>query len=188
MQIKGGGLIVVIFLLGTALVMAFSGKDEASTDVVEAVANTHSSHKQLVTSEREQTLSDTSFDLSSIKRKSPKPSKNSELFQSKSWFTPPSPQQISSFLPPPPSAPQLSFTFTGRMIDGNEVILFLSKNGRQYTVKVGDVMDDTYRVDKITNMNAILIYLPMNMQQTLTFNSTAIGSPSANEPHTNITM
>ena len=83
--------------------------------------------------------------------------------------------------PPPPAAPQLTFTFTGRLFDENEVILFLSKNSKQYIAKVGDVLDDSYRVDQIANMNVVLTYLSMNIQQTLTFNSTAIGSLSANE-------
>ena len=67
------------------------------------------------------------------------------------------------------------------MIDGDQVILFLSKNGKQYTVKEGDVLEEAYRLDKVANTSAVLTYLPMNVQQTLTFNSTAIGALSANE-------
>lgn len=62
------------------------------------------------------------------------------------------------------------------MFDGNDVVLFLTKSNRQYAVKVNDVLDDTYRLDKITDNNAVLTYLPMNIQQTLVFNSTAVGS------------
>lgn len=67
------------------------------------------------------------------------------------------------------------------MIDGNDVILFLSRNGRQFTVKTNDIMDDTYRVDKITGSDAVLTYLPMNVQQTLVFNSDAIGSSAMSD-------
>ena len=189
MRIKGVALIVVVSLLGTALAMAFSGKDDTAESVVEAVSKSHASATQEKTDQNPQAQPDTLFDLSSIKRKSPKPSSTSELFQSKSWFVAPPPQQqIASFSPPPPSAPQLSFTFIGRLIDDNQVTLFLTKNGRQYSVKVGDVMDEVYRVDTISNTNALLTYLPMSMQQTLTFNSTAIGAPTSNVAVPNATL
>lgn len=188
MQIKTKILIFIVFLMGTALAMAFSGKDDASYDVVEAVSKIHSSDDQQELEHFKHEKYDGSFNLSSIKRKSPKPSKSSELFQSKSWFTAPPSQQISTLPPPPPTAPQLTFTFIGRMIDGNEVILFLSNNGRQYNVKNGDVIDDNYRVEKINATNAILTYLPMNIQQTLAFNSTAVGSRSVSEPQSNLSM
>ena len=64
------------------------------------------------------------------------------------------------------------------MIDGNEVVLFLLKNGRQYTVKENDTLDDNYHVDTITDKLAMLTYLPMNMPQTLTFNSSAVITPT----------
>jgi hypothetical protein len=121
------------------------------------------------------------FDLSAIKRIAPENIQTSGLFQSKSWYTPPPPPPPSpvSLLPPPPppppSAPQLPFMFIGRMIDGNDVTLFLTNNNQQYTAKMNDVLDGTYRVDKITEKSAVLTYLPMNIQQELVFNSTAIG-------------
>lgn len=77
---------------------------------------------------------------------------------------------------PSPELLIATYTFVGRMIDDKEVSLFLIKNDRTYVVKVNDVLDNTYRVDKITNVDATLTYLPNNTQQTLTFNSTAVGS------------
>lgn len=61
------------------------------------------------------------------------------------------------------------------MIDGHEVTLYLSKNNQQYSAKLNDVLDGNYRVDKITYKSAVLTYLPLNIQQELLFNSTAIG-------------
>lgn len=184
MQIKLGALIVIISLTGAALAMAFSGKEEEFFNPTEAASKSNSTDSKQVVAPPQQIKSDSSFDLSSIKRMSPKPNKNSALFQSKSWYSPPpAPKpQLSALPPPAPTAPQLSFAFAGRMIDGDQMILFLSKNGRQYTVKIGDILDDTYRLDKVSNIDAVLTYLPMNIQQTLTFNSTAIGAITTNEP------
>ena len=176
-RIKRGALIVLISCLGAALAMAVPKQDDSTTsDVVGAVEKKLPANIRSVADQREQSQRDIHFDLSAIKRPVPDNIQTSGLFQSKTWYTPPPQQPASSLPPPPPSASSLPFTFIGRMIDGNDVILFLSKNGRQYTAKANDVLDDTYRVDKITDNNAVLTYLPMNIQQTLVFNSTAVGS------------
>lgn len=177
MPFKGEVLIVLISCLGAALAMAVPKQNDSTiSNVVGAVEKKLPTNSRSVTGQREQLQPDIHFDLSAIKRTVPDNIQTSGLFQSKTWYTPP-PQQPANSLPPPlPSAPSLPFTFIGRMVDGNEVILFLSKNGRQYTVKANDVLDDTYRLDKITDSDAVLTYLPMNIQQTLVFNSTAVGS------------
>lgn len=85
-----------------------------------------------------------------------------------------------------PAAGVLPYTFIGRMIDGNEVTLFLIKNDRQYVAKVNDVLDNSYRVDKITGVSAVLTYLPTNTEQTLTFGSTAVGSSIFSDSSPNV--
>ncbi len=72
----------------------------------------------------------------------------------------------------------MPFAYTGRMIDGTDVVLFLSRSGHHYTVKKGDTLDDTYRVDEIKTSEATITHIPTNIQQTLIFNSTAVGSSS----------
>lgn len=170
--------------------MAVSGQDEGATpDVVGAVEKKTSTTNQSVIGQHE-LQADIHFDLSAIKRTVPENIQTGGLFLSKTWYTPP-PQPPASSLPPPPappSAPQLPFTFIGRMIDGNDVILFLSKNNQHYTVKVNDVLDHTYRLDKITDNNAVLTYLPMNIQQTLVFNSTAVGSSALSASASTVTI
>lgn len=184
MRTKGRELIFLISCFGAAWAIAASGQDEGATpDIVGAVEKKLPTTNQSGIDQHEQQV-EIHFDLSAIKRVVPANIQTSGLFQPKSWYTPP-PQQPVSFLPPPPappSAPQLPFTFIGRMIDGNKVVLFLSKNNRQYAVKVNDVLDDTYRMDKITDNNAVLTYLPMNIQQTLAFNSTAVGISALSAP------
>jgi len=181
-RIKWGALIVVISFLGTALAMAVSGRDDTAPEVVGAVDKKAASD-QASSELHESAQPAIRYDLSAIKRVVPDNLQSSQMFQSKTWYSPPPPTSSASSLPPaPPSAPPLTFTFLGRMIDGNERILFLFRNGHQYTVKANDVIDDTYRVDKITNSNAVLTYLPMNVQQTLAFNSNAIGSTALTDP------
>lgn len=61
------------------------------------------------------------------------------------------------------------------MIDGNDVTLFLTNNNHQYIARLSDILDNTYKVDKITEKSAVLTYLPLNIQQELVFNSSAVG-------------
>jgi hypothetical protein len=126
---------------------------------------------------RKHTLSDSAklspvvhFELAAIKRPIPKSVRVAKLFESKSWYIPP---PIPAYVPPPqPKAPPLQFVFVGRMVDGNEVTVFLSRNDQQYAAKEKDVLDGIYRIDKIGEGEAVFTYLPTNAQQTLSFNTT----------------
>ncbi len=176
MRIRIGTIVILLSCLGTSLASSGQG-DDASDDVVGAVekADRHSAPAS-----NEAASDEMHFDLATIKRHVPKSVPNSELFNSKSWYVPSSlpAQQIVNLPPPPPSAPPMPFTYTGRMIDGNDVVLFLSRSGHHYTVKKGDTVDDTYRVDEIKTSEATITHIPTNTQQTLAFSSTAVGSSS----------
>lgn len=158
--------------IGTAVAMAVSGHDDVDSSEVVAAVSKHSN------AQPGQSSGNLNLDLSAIKRTVPEKVHSAGLFQSKSWYTPPPPPPVTALPPPQPVAPTLSFKYIGRMIDGNEVVLFLTKNGHQYTVKVNDVLDENYKVEKITDSMAVLTYLPMNIQQTLSFNSSASNTPS----------
>ena len=71
--------------------------------------------------------------------------------------------------PPAPVAPSLPFTFLGRMVEEDSTVLFLSKADQSYSVKVNSVLDKNYRVDSINNTEVVFTYLPLNIQQTLSF-------------------
>ncbi len=99
----------------------------------------------------------------------------SSLLEPKSWFTPPPPPkqvpatQASLTPAAPPAPPAFPFTYIGRVVDRQDVILFLSRNDTQYAVRANDTLDNNYRVDKITDEEAVLTYIPLNTQQTIHF-------------------
>lgn len=179
------GLMLIVLCLGTAVAMAVSGQNEDNSGIVGAVERSNS-HTNQRTDLPDQSRTDIHLDLSAIKRTVPKSIGSGGLFQSKSWYVPPalppskSLSSSTSSVPLQPTAPTLPFTFIGRMIDGKDVVLFLLKNGQQYSVRTNDTLDGTYRVDEITDKLAVLTYLPMNMQQTLLFNSSAVIKPGVN--------
>jgi hypothetical protein len=67
-----------------------------------------------------------------------------------------------------PTAPAMSFTYLGRYGESETRIVVLSKGDRVYTVKVGDVIENTYRVEKFTPGMVNFTYLPLNITQSLT--------------------
>lgn len=159
-------------LLGAALAMAVTGQDDdAAAGVVGAVQKPAPVSQAAQPQKR--------FDLAAIKRGMPEPEQQGTLFRSKSWYVAPPPPPVSVAPAPAPTAPPLPFTYIGRMVDEGVVVVFLSGNGRQYTVKAGDVLDNTYRVETIGDNDAVLTYLPLDIKQTLTFKSGLAGRSSA---------
>jgi hypothetical protein len=87
------------------------------------------------------------------------------VFSSTSWYVPPPP--VKPLPPPKPTAPPLPFTFMGRYDDASKAVVMLVKGDRLYTVSEGDVIDGTYRVDRISDKSVELTYLPLHEKQVL---------------------
>ena len=94
---------------------------------------------------------------------------NQDAFAGRSWVAPPPP--VAEGPPPAPSAPPLPFTYIGKLQEGETgpVTIYLTQGEQAYSVKKGDVIDKTYRVESITSAHIVLTYLPLRIKQTLTF-------------------
>ncbi len=90
----------------------------------------------------------------------------SDAFEARSWEPPPPPPK--KVTPPPPQAPPLPYTYMGKMMDGDQVIVFLAKRERNYVVKQGETLDGAYRIDDIKDTTMVFTYLPLAQQQVLT--------------------
>lgn len=106
-----------------------------------------------------------------------------DAFGSKNWkpappvkkavkVKPAAPLATSPEPPPPPSAPPIPYTYLGRLVDGAVTTVFLTDRQRNLAVKVGDVIDNNYRLEQITDSSLTLTYLPLNAQQQL-----SLGAP-----------
>lgn len=86
-----------------------------------------------------------------------------DLFASRNWRPPPPPA------PPPvvmkPTAPPLPFKYVGRLEEGDKITVFLNQGGNVQTVKAGDTLNGSYRVDAITPAGVEFTYLPLNEKQ-----------------------
>jgi hypothetical protein len=91
-------------------------------------------------------------------------------FATTSWYVPPPPPPPPPAQPAPPllpTAPPLPFTYLGRYVDAPMQLTILLKGDRMYTVKEGEVIEETYRVERVTPVAVELVYLPLNIKQTL---------------------
>jgi hypothetical protein len=69
--------------------------------------------------------------------------------------------------PPPPQAPPLPFAYMGKLAEDRNTTVFLTAGDRNLVVKPGDVIDNTYRLEEVTDSAVVLTYLPMNQRQQL---------------------
>ena len=100
----------------------------------------------------------------------------SNAFGALTWHMPPPPPPpkpaFKPLPPPPPTAPPMPFAFMGRYEDGGVRIILLVKDDRIYTVSEGDVIDNTYRVERLAGGQLELTYLPLNIKQTISAGGT----------------
>jgi len=91
-----------------------------------------------------------------------------DLFASAAVAPPPATTYSAKPSPPPaPAAPPLPFKFLGRLVDGDKVVVFLDRNGEGVSASRGDTLQNTYRVEGITDSEIAFTYLPLGTQQKL---------------------
>jgi hypothetical protein len=99
------------------------------------------------------------------------PHKEPEIQQKPSPVTVPPPIALPApvipVIPPQPTAPPLPFTFIGKLGEDGQYTVFLSANGKNYAVKTGELIAQIYRVEEIKPPILTVMYLPMNMKQTM---------------------
>jgi len=66
-----------------------------------------------------------------------------------------------------PEVPPLPFIYTGKVIQDDQLRVFLSSGKKNFIAKQGDILEDMYRIDEIALPNIIFTYLPMNVVQSL---------------------
>lgn len=67
----------------------------------------------------------------------------------------------------PPSAPPLPFRYLGKIIDGDQTAVFLIRGNDHYSITAGQLIDRTYRIERITDTAITITYLPLGTRQIL---------------------
>ncbi|NIE74685.1 hypothetical protein F3J45_09590 [Pantoea sp. Ap-967] len=101
-----------------------------------------------------------------------------DLFPAQQWTKPQAlatvteqPVAAAPVAPAAPTAPALPFAFIGRLGDRDDLQVFLQSGEKLYVVRQGDVIDDTYRLDRVSANELDLVYLPLHQSQTLSVGS-----------------
>lgn len=145
---------------------------EQAQDLSSAAAPVASKHRDAVATAK--AGSDKSGDAKSSVAKVPQ----LDLFAAQSWYVAPvvtAEQQAAlnsvPAAPTVPTAPPLPFQFIGKLADSQQLQVFLQNGERLYVVRAGDVIDDVYKVDRISATEMSLVYLPLKFAQTLSVGS-----------------
>jgi hypothetical protein len=101
-----------------------------------------------------------------------------DLFAAKSWKAAPTLATVTEQPINPttvvqaPSLPPVPFQFVGRLHDRSDLQVFLQDGEKIYVVRNGDVIDDTWKITGISDLELRLVYLPLHLSQTLSVGST----------------
>ncbi|WGG49112.1 hypothetical protein [Rugamonas sp. DEMB1] len=88
------------------------------------------------------------------------------VFQGQNWNPPAPPVKAERPPPPPPpTAPPLPFTILGKAVSAGAWEVFLARGDKTYVARLNEVIDGTYRVDRIAPPLLMLTYLPLNQTQ-----------------------
>jgi hypothetical protein len=157
-------ILVGALLLTFGAVALVSGMDESQT-VATAVAKRHAPDGAGAPSESGGVLGAARVQ---VLRQQLSDKASADLFAARSFYVAPPPKPLAVVTPPPPKAPPLPFAYMGRFQEGGaSVVIFLTRGERLYSVRVGEVIDETYRIENLTPNEVIFIYLPMDERQVL---------------------
>ncbi len=157
----------LLALVLPVIVLAAAATDETDEESAVAVAP---ARPQRMNAELQPGADTAELDLAQLRREV-RAAEPGNAFATKSWYVPPPPPPPAPppkpLPPPPPKAPPLPFTYLGKFQDAALPVIFLVRGDRVLTVRAGDVIEGTYRVDGIVGATLGLTYMPLNIKQTL---------------------
>jgi hypothetical protein len=88
-----------------------------------------------------------------------------DLFAAHNWTPPPA--APASATPAAPSAPALPYVYLGKKQEADVWEIYLGRGEQSFIAREGQVLEGTYRVDRIEPPTLTLTYLPLNQAQSL---------------------
>jgi Cohesin domain len=77
----------------------------------------------------------------------------------------------------PPVAPPVPYRFAGKILKGSEEEVLVSKGDIVLPVKVGDILDGTYKVESIGGERIEVVYLPLGTRDRIAVSSALDAEP-----------
>lgn len=79
----------------------------------------------------------------------------------------PAPPPVVVVAPPKPEAPQVSFTYLGRIVREGRTYIFLGTGEDVQVAAVGDTVEEVWRIEGVTEHGVEFKYLPLNESRQL---------------------
>ncbi|MGJ8620925.1 MAG: hypothetical protein ACSHWN_11390 [Methylophilaceae bacterium] len=73
-------------------------------------------------------------------------------------------EQMYEYLPSEPETPVSPYRYVGKLVEGEEVIVFLTDGRKNYSARSGDILDENWKVKFIHPPEMVLQFLPLNTQ------------------------
>ncbi len=107
--------------------------------------------------------------LSNAELLNTKSQNTTDLFKPHQWIPPVHDvtNLAESLVPEPPPIPVLPFLYLGKFEDKSGLVVYLMDGDVLLKVSKGEVIDQSYRLDSISDNSLELTYLPQNVRQTL---------------------
>lgn len=95
-----------------------------------------------------------------------------DLFAAHTWYVAPPPSAKAAAAaaepPPPPVAPAVPYAYMGKLEDTPDGTLYmLTANNKLYTVRLGETLDRTWRLDREDGAALQFTYLPLALPKAL---------------------
>jgi hypothetical protein len=74
---------------------------------------------------------------------------------------------INNIAPVAPVAPPLPFKYIGKIYGDDEYQVFVTVQGKNYVVKVGDVIQTSYKIEQIAPPVMVVKYIPLDELQNI---------------------
>jgi hypothetical protein len=99
------------------------------------------------------------------------------IFQVTTWVKPvaraPAPKSVPAApAPQEPQVPGIPFRIVGRFVENGVAGMFVQYNDRTLVARAGDLIGDAYKVESIVDQTMTVVYLPMNVTQTIAAGAT----------------
>ncbi len=173
--------VVLAITLGLAAWMEFHGDDES--DAIVVVHQQRTSQSPVITEAAENkmnTAEATGLIMWQGLKRQPMANSPQDLFKVHSWFVPPPVKKAVFIPPPPPVAPQVPFSYMGKMEDSPKgSLVFLVAHNKLYSVAKGEKVDQQWRLDSEDVNTLRFTYLPLNLTQVLLKSARIAVAPAA---------
>lgn len=95
------------------------------------------------------------------------PAKVQDLFSTTDLNPPPPPVREKPLPPAAPTPPPFPYTIAGSVADANGLMIVFNRQNQDFVLRVGDILEQTYRVEAIDTRSVTVTYLPLGLTQAV---------------------